>query len=79
MKAYTRVLRKIAEDDFRAIKAHNNHKASIRTAEQNAQALADKKKHYREKWERFADAAETKAQKKCCERMLDHIERLTKV
>ncbi len=79
MKTYTRVLRKMEEEDFRAITSHNNHKASIRTAEQNAQALADKKKHYREKWERFASAAETEAQKKCCERMLNHIERLTKV
>lgn len=79
MRTYTSFLKEEEDKDFRAITAHNNHKSSLRTVQQNAQALADKKKFYREKWQSYAKDADTEAQKRCCKRMLDYIERLTKV
>lgn len=38
MRTYTSFLKVQEDKDFRAIAAHNNHKFSFRTVQQNAQA-----------------------------------------
>ena len=78
MKQYTRFLKDEMEKDLNCIYQRNNHKYSLRTPEQNAQALEDKRNHYLKKWRALAADCQTVAQKRRAATMLELIAKYTR-
>lgn len=73
MKEYTRMMKAEAQEDVRAIKTRNWSKWDNQTADERIQSIRDRRYYYREKWNRLWYSAETKAQKKYCDWVLENV------
>ena len=70
MTAQTKMYKLEQRNDLCTLKQRNNSKDAKRTPEQIEQSKQERVEHYKEKWTKMLESAETPTQKTICKNML---------